>query len=267
MVNQLMPILIKLGGSVITIKDKSFTPNTAIIRRMAEEISETCLKSIVIIHGGGSYGHPIAKEYNIREGYQNPEQLVGFSKTRQTMMELNKLVIDAFIEINLPVVSVQPSSFIFTEDGRIKEFDLTILKKLINLKMIPVLYGDAVLDTKRGFTILSGDQIISNLAVSLNVDKMVLCVDVDGLYSEDPKMNPKAKFIKRITLDEIRILLKNIGNSKAIDVTGGMYGKIVELIPALEKGVEVKMINATKANNIYKTLRNQDVKGTTIIRR
>ena len=264
MVERITPIVLKLGGSVVTIKEKPFTPNRPIIKRLVREVLEANLKSLVVVHGGGSYGHPIAKEYKIVEGYKTSDQLIGFSKTRQTMMALNKLVVDAFVQNGLPAVSVQPSAFILTEHGRIVEFNPTIIERLLNLHTIPILYGDAVLDTSLGFSILSGDQIASSLAVTLGVRRIIICVDVDGLYTEDPKSNPKAELIKEITLGGLRRILGNIRDAKTTDVTGGMYGKIVELIPALEKGVEVKIINAKKINRLYKALKNKEVIGTEI---
>ena len=265
MVKQLAPVILKLGGSVITVKDKPFTPNTAIMKRVAEEISEAGLKSLVVVHGGGSFGHPVAKEYFIADGYKNQEQLMGFSKTRQAMMTLNKLLVDAFIEKGLPAVSMQPSAFIMTEKSRITEIDSTIVERLISIQTIPILFGDAVLDTKIGFTILSGDQIVASLAIALKAERIVMCVDVDGLYSEDPKVNPKAEFIERMTLGELRMLLGKIGKSQAVDVTSGMYGKIVELIPAIESGINVKILNGRKAGCLYKALTNENVKNTAIL--
>ena len=51
-----------------------------------------------------------------------------------------------------------------------------------------------------------------------------------------------------------------------IDVTGGMVGKIKELLYLADLGIESKIINAEIENNIYKVLENDDVKGTVISR-
>ena len=58
-------ILMKLGGSVITNK-KSQTPKCRRenITRIAEIISKSN-KKIIIVHGAGSYAHPLAKKYKI----------------------------------------------------------------------------------------------------------------------------------------------------------------------------------------------------------
>jgi len=48
------------------------------------------------------------------------------------------------------------------------------------------------------------------------------------------------------------------------DVTGGMLGKIIELIPAIERGIPALIVNAAKSRNVYKALRGEKVTGTII---
>ncbi|MBS7631517.1 amino acid kinase, partial [Candidatus Bathyarchaeota archaeon] len=62
-------IILKLGGSVVTEKDKPVTPNKENIKRLSREIAEAGEGELILIHGGGSYGHPVADEYNLSEGY------------------------------------------------------------------------------------------------------------------------------------------------------------------------------------------------------
>jgi isopentenyl phosphate kinase len=133
---------------------------------------------------------------------------------------------------------------------------------MLDLGFAPIMYGDAVLDAKRGFTILSGDQIVSKLAVSLEATRIVIGLDVDGLFTADPKVDPKAELIETITLRELRLLLSKVGGSRAVDVTGGMSGKMSEIIPALEKGISVEMVNAKEAGRLFKALKGEEVIGT-----
>ena len=51
-----------------------------------------------------------------------------------------------------------------------------------------------------------------------------------------------------------------------VDVTGGMVGKIKELLYLADLGIESKIINAEVKDNIFKVLENEDVKGTVISR-
>lgn len=259
------PIILKLGGSVITYKKRRLTSNRKTITRLAYEISRANVSPLVIVHGGGSFGHPIAKDYRINEGLKKPSQIIGFSKTHQAMTKLNKIIIDALINHNIPAVPLQPSSFIVTKANRIRIIYNEVVEKLLEMGFVPVLYGDAVIDSDKGFAILSGDQLVSILARQLDADRIIIGVDVDGLFTSDPKKDKNnAKLIERISLRDLEKMQFFTDKEIETDVTGAMPGKINELIPALEAGIHVLIVNASKQNYIYKALKRQSVVGTLI---
>jgi len=49
-------------------------------------------------------------------------------------------------------------------------------------------------------------------------------------------------------------------------VTGGMLGKIMELMPAVGKGINALIVNAAKPKNVYKALKGEQVTGTLVER-
>jgi isopentenyl phosphate kinase len=258
--------ILKLGGSVITVKDKPLTPNVHAIKRLAEEISRAEARPLIIVHGGGSFGHPLAKKYGISEGFKDASQVFGASETHQAMVSLNDLLVKSLLEHDLPAFSISPSSFIMTRNGRIQDLNEEILGTMLESGLIPVLYGDVVMDSERGFAILSGDQIAAALAVKLKAERIIMGIDVDGLYDSDPKSNPDAQLINHISAKELPLALRHVGPSRVPDVTGGMMGKILELKVAVESDVEVLIINALSPENVYRALRGEDVVGTRIER-
>lgn len=258
------PIILKLGGSVITRKEKPLTPDTRAIKRLAHEISRANVSWLVLVHGGGSFGHPLAKQYTIQEGYREPSQIIGFSKTHQAMVTLNKLVVDSLIQHNIPAVTVHPSSCIITKQGRIQIMEERPLRKLLEMEFVPVLYGNTVTDSDMGFAILSGDQLVSSLAIILNAKRIIMGIDVDGLYTADPKIDPKASLIQYMTPAELKNMEHKIEEIKVTDVTGGMPRKILELMPAIEMGIQALIVNAAKPNNVYKALKGERVVGTIV---
>ena len=258
------PVVLKIGGSVITDKNGELAARTESINRLAEEIAKANVRNLLIVHGGGSFGHPTAKKYNIKDGLRNETQKVGFAETHHVMTVLNGLFMDALVWHSVPAVSVTPSSCITTEMGRIKFFDETICKRLLTMGFTPVLYGDTILDDKLGFTVLSGDQIVAHLARKLNALRVVLGVDIDGLYNADPKIEADAKVYPYLTLRELKDLKDRLGESTTTDVTGGMRGKITELILTVEQGIPAVIVNASKPNRLYKALVGEKVEGTII---
>lgn len=260
------PTVLKLGGSVITDKEKPLTPNLQAIKRLAKEIAQAEVLSLIVVHGGGSFGHHIAKLYNLTEGYIDPSQVIGFSEAHHAMTKLNSLVMEALLNNNINAVVIQPSSCVITKTGRIQSMEKKPLKRLIGMGLVPVLYGDTVLDSEKGFAILSGDQIVSSLALNFGASRIIIGGDVDGLYTKDPKTSKSAKLIKRVTLEELKTQKHDIEGSKTTDVTGGMLGKVHELIPAIAQNIQALLVNATKPLRVYKALKGEEVIGTIIER-
>jgi isopentenyl phosphate kinase len=263
MVDQL--IVLKLGGSVITDKKREFVARNDTISRIMKEIGASRVNRLIIVHGGGSYGHPLAKQYRLSEGHRNQTQILGLVKTRQSMMDLNKILLDSAIKNHLPCVSVQPSAFIRTKGGRIEEVNLEIITSLLDLHAIPLMFGDVVLDSQLGFTILSGDQLTARLAIELCASQIVLATDVDGVFDSDPKENPKASLIARMTGQDLGELAgEDEKDARTIDVTGKMIGKMREVIPAVQKGVRVIVLNGLVDGRISAALRGGGTLGTVI---
>ena len=251
--------ILKLGGSVITHKDGYFSPNQDNIKRLAEEIVQSGAKPLIIVHGAGSFGHPVAKKYAISDGLKSPTQLIGFSETHQAMTRLNQIIVDTLLEAGLPAFGVSASSMLVTKGKRLAELDFSIIKRLIDTGLVPVLYGDAVLDTEQGFAILSGDQLIVRLAIELGVECVIFGSDVDGIFTSNPKTNSGAKLIERISMSN---MTAEVGDTTYTDVTGGMLGKLEEAEEAVKSGVKVVFVNALAPERVESALRGEKVIGT-----
>jgi isopentenyl phosphate kinase len=257
-------IALKLGGSVLTDKSRNNFSNTKAIKRLSQEIFSAKNLPLFIVHGGGSFGHPLAKEYGLANGYKEENQLSGFSKTHDAMISLNKIVVESLINQGLPAFSVSPSSLILTKKGRINFFFDRILKESIKIGLIPVLFGDTVLDTCQGFAVLSGDQLVASLAIRLRAKKIILGTDVDGILTSNPKIDTCARLVRHLSLKSFHEIEKMIVKNQVPDVTGGMYGKISEMIIPVSKGIETIIVNASKPDIIRKALNGEINIGTRI---
>jgi isopentenyl phosphate kinase len=242
--------ILKIGGSVITDKSGELAARTEVINRLSEEIQKANVKNLIIVHGGGSFGHPTAQKYGIKEGLKQDPQKVGFAETHHVMTVLNGLIMDSLVWHNIPAIS--------------KSFEDTVMKKYLGMGFVPVLYGDTIIDEKLGFTVLSGDQIVAYLARKLGANRIIIGVDTDGLYDADPKLVKNAKLYSHLTLSELKRIQDKLEQSTVSDVTGGMPGKVSELITAVEEGIPVIMVNAGKVNRVYKALMGQDAESTVI---
>lgn len=263
---KMQSLIVKLGGSVITDKSRRFAVKRATLQRLAREVA-VAKGPLVLVHGGGSFGHPLASKYKIDEGYKSEHQLMGLSLTHRAMERLNTHVIEALQKAGLPAIAVQPSACVVVEGGRIKSMELTPVRKLLELGLVPVLYGDAVPDLSKGMSILSGDQLIAHLARELEVSRVILGVDVDGVYTADPKKNRGAKLMRRITLANRAKLVRSLGAAGGRDVTGGMANKVRELLALVERGVEAEIVNATKPGTLRRAILGERGLGTRVVAR
>jgi isopentenyl phosphate kinase len=250
-------IIVKTGGSAITDKTTPFTPREQVIKEVAHQLSQYAHR-IILVHGGGSYGHPVAKEHGLHRGFSDPSQIKGVADTRVSMVNLNTLVVSSLLEAGVAAVSVQPSACFVCTDARISASFLDPVKNLLELPSVPVLYGDVVTDTAMGFCILSGDQIVSYLASVFHPRKVIFGLNTDGLYTRDP-LYEDAQLIGTISFSD----LATIGGGETGDVTRGMKGKLAEITCMEGMGVEVNLINLTKKGTLLRALEGR-VEGTII---
>ncbi len=263
-----LPILVKLGGSVITEKDKEFTAREETIRRLADEIASS-QKPVIVIHGAGSFGHGVAAKYELSYGTREPRQFRMFSFLRTQMDELRLLVSRALFDVGLRPFPIQPSAIFITMNGDVFQFDDHALLHALRLGYTPVLHGDAVLDYARGSSILSGDTIIQLLAKFLGLEKVIFVSDVEGIYDKDPKLHSDAELLRSLKLPDVIRLIKSdsVGGSTYKDVTRGMKGKLESILPILDSNCEVAIINGNRDGALYNVLIGADEHGTFIFPR
>ena len=257
--------IVKLGGSVITDKRRRFALRPGTVRRLARELAAAD-GEMVLVHGGGSFGHPLARLYGIAEGYSNERQLMGFSLTHRAMERLNARLIEALQGAGVPAAAIQPSACALVRNGRIERMELRPLRALLELGILPVLYGDVVPDLRKGMSVLSGDQIAVYLARELGASRVIMGTDVDGVYRVDPKTKRK-ELVRMITPATWREFSGCIGAALGENVTLGMAGKVEELISLIESGVDAEIINAAKRGIVRRALLGERGLGTVICSR
>lgn len=252
--------VVKLGGAVITLKESYRSLREDVLLRLLKELalyySETGAQ-IVLVHGGGSFGHPVVSECLKRSGYIDPNC---YAATADSMDQLSSFVRRIAIELGLPVVSVAPRS-ICTISSSSANCNLDIFRKLVSRGLIPVTYGDVVY-SDRGFEVLSGDTLAWLLTRELGADELIFVTDVEGIYDSDPKLNPSAKLIREATVHEVLGYLA--GSSFHADVTGGMRRKLLEGLRLGVRGVKVKVIGGFIEGNLYKALASDSFRGSVI---
>lgn len=253
--------ILKLGGSVITDKSVENSFKKDIVERLALEIKKAN-KEVIIIHGAGSYGHILAKKYDLNNGYKNKEQIQGFAQTHTSVQQLNTLVLKSLQDNNIAAVSLPPHAIMKLDDHKPDKIDFEIFNDCIKQGLTPVTFGDVVLDKKLGFSICSGDLLIEILSKQFKPEKVIFVIDEEGLYTSNPKTDKNAKFIEIITVDGLQKLSTSMDDHT--DVTRGMKGKIETIKNIADHGIDTVLLNGNKPDRLFKVLVGEKTKCTKI---
>jgi isopentenyl phosphate kinase len=237
-------VFVKLGGSLITDKRASETAREEIVRQAAGEIAQALESDrslrLVVGHGSGSFGHVFGQRYGTRAGVHTPAQWYGFAATADAAARLNRIVTAALLAAGAPAWSIQPGVALRCRDGRVEQGPEETVLLALAQGLVPVVFGDVALDSVRGGTIASTEEIFEPLVARLQPQRLVLAGEVDGIYSADPLLYPEARRIATITPQTLAELADGLGGSHGVDVTGGMRAKVQQAVtmvqanPALE---------------------------------
>ncbi len=243
-------VMLKLGGSVITDKAGNDVIDRQQLAAIAAALKESEFSGY-LVHGAGSCGHPEAHRYHLDQGADR-SNAVGIGITHRAVSGLNRAVVEALQNEGIDAIGVHLLDSCLADDGRLVSAPVELLQRLTALGITPVLHGDVVLDRSRGACIVSGDQVISVLAPQLSVDRVGLATDVPGVLSD-------GQVVRTITPSDVAGL--SIGASSTVDVTGGMQGKIRELLALAGAGVESHIFAAPRLQDF---LHQRDHGGTVV---
>ncbi len=240
-------IIIKLGGSIITYKKKALTPNISNINKIIKRL-KMIDEPYVVIHGGGSFGHYWSVKYDM---HTEPKEYnaKGIVTVKNSMIELNKIVLDLFLKNNINPYPFPASNFIYKDKPIIKK--IKEIEDISRSMLVPISYGDIVWYERKKSYILSGDRIMTILARILRPKLTIFILDVDGLYS-----NFKEKKIISV-INGNRPDIKIGGDS-----TGGMKRKFKEAKNISKMGLKVFFVNGNRPERIIDAMKGRGFEGT-----
>jgi len=239
-----MTAVLKLGGSLLTEKDTPETVDEAALADAVAAIADavdargdargvasddvgsdgerpTGDDRLVLVHGGGSFGHHHAAAWGVSTT-AGTHEAEAVRDVHRAMTELDDRVVDALLDQGVPAVPVRPLSV----GARDAEGDLSLpldaTRTLLTEGFVPVLHGDGVAHAGEGVTVVSGDELVVRLARELDADRVGACSTVPGVLDD------AGDVIDRI--DDFDAVADLLGGSDATDVSGGMAGKVRALL-------------------------------------
>lgn len=243
-------VLVKIGGSSITHKSTKEALNDGMLKWFSSTLS-SCLdprftsindirnkddespnnRAFVVIHGAGSFGHHIAKEYGLKSAKKASDRsgistqdllqndhdaaketrlLHGLCRTRLSVQTLNRLVVQSLIDHSINAVGISPcfavpglhahggGSCPLADEG-VKKALQSLVHSTLKAGLVPVLHGDAGLNQRAGeptgyrspVGVLSGDALMELIGDADWVSEAVFLTDVAGVFTCDPKKEPE----------------------------------------------------------------------------
>jgi isopentenyl phosphate kinase len=259
-------VFLKLGGSLITEKDKPNTPRLEIIRQSVHEIKEALSKApglqLVIGHGSGSFGHSAAHQFGTREGVHNQKDWQGFFQVWKAARELNLIVVDECHQAGLPVIPIPLSSNAISSDKKITNWQTEPLLEALQHHYIPLVYGDVIFDEILGGTIISTEEIFIHLLQILRPKKILLAGIEPGIWQDFPAQE---HIIHKITPQTFPTISKHISGAITKDVTGGMLSKVETMMSVVSRypDIEIQIFSGLSEGNVAKAILGETV-GTVI---
>ena len=252
-------ILIKFGGSVITDKSRYRTFNADVVKRLCREIRDSG-ERVIVVHGAGSFGHVLAKEHDLNGGFKDVSQIPAVAQVCYDMRDLNAMIVRELNDAGLPAVSVPTGSCFMMKGRELIIDDPSVLKSMFEKGIMPVMFGDVVMDSELGFAICSGDQVMERLKEIFDPSRVIFVSDIDGLYDRDPKNNRDAKLIEDVDRNALNSVETDI---TVADVTGGVRGKMETMLRMCSEGCDCVLVNGTVEGRLLTLLRGGKVPCTT----
>jgi isopentenyl phosphate kinase len=218
-------VFLKLGGSLITDKTRPGVARRAVIRRLAGEIARAARHPrgarLLIGHGSGSYGHAAAADGGLTKGADARRRLDAISHTQLRAAELHGIVVAAMAAAGARPFSFAPSSFLHARGGRVAGRFVEPLFAALDRGLLPVVYGDIVLDERRGAVIVSTEELFLILAEEaarrrLTVSRAIWLGETDGVQDDD------GDTIARLSAAGALRAARRVNGASGVDVTGGM---------------------------------------------
>ena len=132
--------------------------------------------------------------------------------------------------------------------------------ELMNLGSVPIVNENDTVSTHE-IQFGDNDRLSAIVAALIGADLLILLSDIDGLYSDDPRKNPNAKFIGLV--EEITPDLLAMGKATSgSDVgTGGMSAKLAAARIATDSGSDMIIANGENVEVIQELMEGKE-KGT-----
>lgn len=235
-------IVLKFGTTSVC-DNKTLVIKEKWIQTVAEEVKkliEQGNKVVIFTSGGLATGKKIAEKNFLNKKLLKNKNLIG-------ALGLGKLLYKW--QENFDVMGVQTATLTIRNEDLDTTSVCNIIIEMVKNKIVPIINENIPLQSN-----FNNDELAANVCKRIAASKFVLFTDTNGIYSDNPKINPNAKHIKELNIENINIGLSEDNNSLG---SGGMHAKLNSAIKVYNQGIKTIIANGT---NLYplSNLKNRD---------
>jgi isopentenyl phosphate kinase len=152
---------------------------------------------------------------------------------------------------------------VVTQNKKLLKLDYSTIENTLEGGLIPLVFGDVVLDKIIGGTILSTDRLLADLAQYFHTKEkfhvqLINVGNYPGVYDHNGQV------ISEITPGNYPQIKGFLGKSKSIDVTGGMLRKVEEFLAISHLGINCWIIDGNIPGNLANAVLSNSALGTVI---
>lgn len=259
-------IVVKIGSSSLTHKetgDMDYIRMEKLVRELCDIRNQG--KDVILVTSGAIAAGK--KAVNFKDNHAENEveamavkQACSAVGQARLMMTYQKL----FSEYNQVAAQILMTKNTIVDD--LNRFNATnTFSQLLKMGVIPVVNEN---DTVATYEIEIGDNdtLSAIVAALVGADLLILLSDIDGLYTDDPRKTPDAKFIEQV--DELTDELMEMGKATTGSNvgTGGMNTKMIAAKIATASNVDMLIANSEDIGVLHRILDGKNV-GTLFVAR
>jgi len=248
-------LVIKAGGSVITRKGPGPVFDRAGAARLAGVLSRL-KEPFILVHGTGSFGKPPAARYRYLSGRIAPGA-APVAAIKASLLDLHSSLVSELVAGGVKAVSCPGCAFFSLVSGRPRLKAGQVLLEWLRGGFVPVINSDIFTCSSGGFRVVSSDALLQELSAELEPALAVFFTDTPGLLSRGGVLLP------RLEHPALLRLKRQLPRSPA-DVSGGMRGKIAEIIRISSAGVDAVILDGRRPAELLELRAGRRAKGTYI---
>jgi len=245
-------IVVKVGTSTITYPN--WKTNYGKIERLARELTDLANQGkeiILVSSGAGAVGRD-------RLGLKTkPKTIPG----KQAAAAVGQGVLMHTYERIFGEYGQMVAQILLTKADAIDRHRYTncrnTFQALLDQHVIPIVNENDVIALDE-LKIGDNDNLSAIVAGIVDADVDILLSDVDGLYTDNPQLNKKAKLIHEVEeiTPEIEAMAGDVGSSGG---TGGMYTKMQAAVAAVSTGINLVIASGDEPHVVSRILEGEDL--------